>query len=58
MAEQQQPNFRVQDNASIVETYANKFLGSYFDGGGVCLTVGGIAVALGLNPFKGADHRD
>jgi hypothetical protein len=46
MAEQQQPNFRVQDNASIVETYANKFLGSYFDGGGVCLTFGTLRVPL------------
>ena len=27
MAEQQQPQFRIQDNPSIVETYANKFLG-------------------------------
>ena len=35
MAEQQQPKFRIQDNPSIIETYANKFLGSVFDGGAV-----------------------
>jgi hypothetical protein len=38
MAEQQQPQFRIQDNPSIVETYANTFLGSVFDGGAGSLT--------------------
>ena len=35
MTDQQQPKFRIQDNPSIIETYANKFLGSVFDGGAV-----------------------
>jgi hypothetical protein len=46
MAEQQQPQFRIQDNPSIVETYANKFLGSVFDGGAVSLTFGTIRVVV------------
>jgi hypothetical protein len=46
MAEQQQPQFRIQDNPSIVETYANKFLGSVFDGGAVSLTFGMIRVVV------------
>jgi hypothetical protein len=43
---QQQPQFRIQDNPSIVETYANKFLGSVFDGGAVSLTFGTIRVVV------------
>jgi hypothetical protein len=46
VAEQQQSKFRIQDNPSIVETYANKFLGSVFDGGAVSLTFGTIRVVL------------
>ena len=46
MAEQQQPRFRIQDNPSIVETYANKFLGSVFDGGAVSLTFGTFRVVV------------
>jgi hypothetical protein len=44
--EQQQPKFRIQDNPSIIETYANKFLGSVFDGGAVSLTFGSLRVPL------------
>ena len=44
MAEQQQPKFRIQDNPSVIETYANKFLGSAFDGSAVTLTFGSIRV--------------
>ena len=41
MAEQQQPKFRIQDDPSIIETYANKFLGAVFDGSAVnCLHLG------------------
>jgi hypothetical protein len=39
MAEQKQ-KFRIQDNSAVVETYANKFIGSSFDGGAVMLTFG------------------
>jgi hypothetical protein len=39
MAEQKQ-KFRIQDNSTVVETYANKFIGSSFDGGAVMLTFG------------------
>jgi hypothetical protein len=39
MAEQK-PKFRIHDNAAVVETYANKFIGSSFDGGAVMLTFG------------------
>jgi hypothetical protein len=39
MAEQK-PKFRILDNAAVVETYANKFIGSSFDGGAVMLTFG------------------
>ena len=46
MAEQQQPKFRIQDDPSVVETYANKFLGSVFDGGSVTLTFGSLRVPL------------
>ena len=46
MSEQQQPRFRIQDNPSIVETYANKFLGSVFDGGAVSLTFGTVRVVV------------
>ena len=35
MAEQQQPKFRIQGDPSIIETYANKFLGAVFDGSAV-----------------------
>jgi hypothetical protein len=42
----EQPKFRIQDNPSIVETYANKFLGSVFDGGAVSLTFGTIRVVV------------
>jgi hypothetical protein len=59
MAEQQQPQFRIQDNPSIVETYANKFLGSVFDGGAVSLTFGTIRVVLektgGGQPAQGQE---
>jgi hypothetical protein len=41
MAEQSQPTkFLIRDNAAIGECYANKFVGSFFDGGGVSLTFG------------------
>ena len=40
MAEQQQPKFRIQDDPSIIETYANKFLGAVFDGSAVNLSLG------------------
>jgi hypothetical protein len=46
MAEQQQPQFRIQDNPTVVEMYANKFLGSVFDGSAVCLTFGTIRVVV------------
>ena len=39
MAEQKQ-KFRIHDNATVIETYANKFIGSSFDGGAVMLTFG------------------
>ena len=59
MAEQQQPQFRIQDNPSIVETYANKFLGSVFDGGAVSLTFGTIRVVVekagGGQPAQGQE---
>jgi len=34
VAEQPQPKFRIQDNPSVIETYANKFLGSSLASGG------------------------
>jgi hypothetical protein len=37
---QQQPKFRIQDNPSIIETYANKFIGAVFDGGAVSILKG------------------
>jgi hypothetical protein len=46
VAEQQQAKFRIQDNAAIIETYANKFLGVVFDGGAVSLTFGSLRVPL------------
>ena len=39
MAEQR-PKFQIHDNPAAVETYANKFVGASFDGGGVTLTFG------------------
>lgn len=42
VADDKQPKLRVQDNASVVEVYVNKFLGSTFDGGAVTLTFGSI----------------
>jgi hypothetical protein len=39
MTEQKQ-KFRIHDNTAVVETYANKFIGSSFDGGAVMLTFG------------------
>jgi hypothetical protein len=42
MAEQPKPKFRIHDNSAIVECYANKFVSSFFDGGGVTLTFGAI----------------
>jgi hypothetical protein len=46
VAEQQQPKFRIQDNSSIIETYANKCLGAVFDGSAVNLTFGSLRVPL------------
>ena len=46
MAEQQQPKFRIQDNPSIIEIYANKFLGAVFDGSAVNLTFGSLRLHL------------
>jgi hypothetical protein len=34
------------DNPSIIETYANKFLGTAFDGGAVTFTFGSLRVRL------------
>jgi hypothetical protein len=56
MAEQQQPQFRIQDNPSIVETYANKFLGSVFDGGAVSLTFGTFRIVV-EKTGGGGQHR-
>jgi hypothetical protein len=44
--QQQQPKFRIQDNSSIIETYANKCLGAVFDGSAVNLTFGSLRVPL------------
>jgi hypothetical protein len=41
MAEQK-PKFRIRDNPAISEAYANKFIGSTFDGGAVILTFGAV----------------
>lgn len=66
MAEQQQPKFRIQDNPSIIEAYANKFISSAFDGGAVGLTFGSIRVPLektdegpmqGQQPVLQVTHR-
>jgi hypothetical protein len=66
VAEQQQPKFHIQDNPSIIETYANKFLGSAFDGGAVTLTFGSFRVRLektdeepiqGQQPVVQVTHR-
>jgi hypothetical protein len=46
VAEQQQPKFRIQDNPSIIETYANKFLGAVFAGSAVNLTFGSLRLHL------------
>jgi hypothetical protein len=46
VAEQQQPKFRIQDNPSIIEIYANKFLGAVFDGSAVNLTFGSLRLHL------------
>jgi hypothetical protein len=43
MNQQQKPGkLRIHDNASVIPTYANKFVGSAFDGGGVTLTFGNV----------------
>jgi hypothetical protein len=43
MAEQKpKPKFQIHDNPAVVEAYANKFIGSMFDGGAVALTFGSI----------------
>lgn len=58
MTEQQQPKFRIQDSPTIIETYANKFLGSVFDGSAVCLTFGTIRLPLekvGEGPLQGQE---
>ena len=46
MSEQQQPKFRIQDNPSIIEIYANRFLGAVFDGSAVNLTFGSLRLHL------------
>jgi hypothetical protein len=48
VSEQKQPKFRIHDNAAIVEFYANKFVGSFFDGSAVSLTFG----AMRMSPEK------
>jgi hypothetical protein len=64
MAEQQQPKFRIQDDPSIIETYANKFLGAVFDGS--ALTFGSLRLHLektdqaptqGQQPVVQVTHR-
>ena len=62
MAEQQQPKFRIQGDPSIIETYANKFLGAVFDGSAVNLTFGSIdktdqAPTQGQQPVVQVTHR-
>jgi hypothetical protein len=66
VTDQQQPKFSIQDNPSIIETYANKFLGSVFDGGAVNLTFGSLRVPLektderpihGQQPLIQVTHR-
>ena len=47
----QQLKFRIEDNPAVIESYANKLVGSFFDGGSVCLTFG----ALRLLPKKAGD---
>jgi len=42
MAEQQKRKLRIHDNPNVIESYANKFVGSFFDGGGVSLTFGAL----------------
>jgi hypothetical protein len=44
MTQEQQPKLRIQDNPSVIEIYANKFIGSVFDGGAVGLTFGSIRI--------------
>jgi hypothetical protein len=46
VAEQQQSKFRIQDDPSVIETYANKFVGSFFDGGAVTLIFGSLRASL------------
>jgi len=36
----QAPQFKIVDNAAIIETYANKLIAASFDGGAVVLTLG------------------
>jgi hypothetical protein len=66
VAEQQQPKFRIQDDPSIIETYANKFLGAVFDGAAVNLTFGSLRLHLektdqaptqGQQPVVQVTHR-
>lgn len=45
MAEEHQTKLRVQDDHSVTEVYANKFVSSVFDGGAVILTFGSIRPA-------------
>jgi hypothetical protein len=42
VTEQQKPKLRILDNGDVVESYANKFVGSFFDGSAVGLTFGAI----------------
>jgi hypothetical protein len=66
VAEQQQSRFRIQDDPSVIETYANKFLGSGFDGSAVALTFESLRVPLektdegpiqGQQPVVHVTHR-
>jgi hypothetical protein len=34
------PKFKIIDNASVAETYANKLIAAFFDGGAVVITLG------------------
>lgn len=40
----QRTRFRIEDHRAALEIYANKFLGSFFDGGAVNLTFGSVRV--------------
>jgi hypothetical protein len=66
VTEQQQPRFRIQDNPSVIETYANRFLGAVFDGAAVNLTFGSLRLHLektdqaptqGQQPVVQVTHR-